>query len=391
MGEREIVNQILDYVPKIVWQSNTTVSLFETTIRYMGGLIAGYDLLSGPRLNLVDNPQQVSSLMEQAKSLADNLKFAFKTKSGVPHNDLMFPNMYVDAENNNLATTGTLIMEWTRLSDLISDSEYFELANKAEQFLLNPKPAKGEPFPGLLGTDISVMTGEIVNDSGSWSGGADSYYEYLIKSYIYDPKRFGTYKDAFVRAAESAMKFLRSEPKPGTVFLAQFNGRSVNNYSQHLTCFDGGTFILAGMTLDRKDMLDFGLELVQGCRNTYAATATKLGPEQFSWDGGRVPQNQKEFFAKNGFWISSGWYILRPEGLESMYYAYRATGDPKYQDWAWEAFQAINQVCRTESGFTDISNVNAPDGGPKGDNQESFFFAEVLKYAYLIQAEVSTF
>jgi mannosyl-oligosaccharide alpha-1,2-mannosidase len=390
MGEREIVNQIIEHVPKITWQTNATVSLFETTIRYMGGLLSGYDFLSGPRADLVDNKENVMALLEQAKTLADLLKYAFKTPSGVPNNDLVFPNMYMDNANNGLATVGTLILEWTRLTDLVGDSEYYKMADKAEQFLLKPKPSKGEPFPGLLGTDISVKTGEIMSESGSWSGGADSYYEYLIKSWVYDPNRFGAYKDRFVAAAESAMKFLRSEPKPGTVFLAQFNGRSISNYSQHLTCFDGGTFILGGMTLNRRDLLDFGLELVQGCRNTYAATATHIGPEQFSWDSKSVPADQKDFFAKNGFYINSGWYILRPEVLESMYYAYRVTGDPKYQEWSWEAFKAINQTSRTTSGFTDISNVNAPDGGPKGDNQESFFFAEVLKYAYLIQAEVSS-
>jgi mannosyl-oligosaccharide alpha-1,2-mannosidase len=389
MGEKEIVNQIVDYVPKIIWQTNSTVSLFETTIRYLGGLLSGYDFLSGPRADLVTNKKNVHELLSQAKTLADNLKFAFGTQSGIPHNDLVFPNMFMDTPTNNLATVGTLILEWTRLTDLIGDSEYYRLTDKAEKYLLNPKPAKGEPFPGLIGTDISIANGEITNESGSWSGGADSYYEYLIKAYVYDPSRFGLYKDRFVAAAESAMKYLRSEPKPGTVFLAQFNGRSTSNYSQHLTCFDGGAFILGGLTLKRIDFVNFGLELVQGCRNTYQATASHIGPEQFSWDTKNVPADQKAFFAKNGFWISSGWYILRPEVLESMYYAYRATGDPKYQEWAWEAFQAINKTCRTTSGFTDISNVNAADGGPKGDNQESFFFAEVMKYSYLIQAEVS--
>jgi mannosyl-oligosaccharide alpha-1,2-mannosidase len=31
--------------------------------------------------------------------------------------------------------------------------------------------------------------------------------------------------------------------------------------------------------------------------------------------------------------------------------------------------------------------VNAADAGGFADNQESFFFAEVMKYAYLIQSE----
>ena len=75
--------------------------------------------------------------------------------------------------------------------------------------------------------------------------------------------------------------------------------------------------------------------------------------------------------------------------IESYYYAYRATGDTKYQDWAWDAFLALNATCRTGSGFSSIADVNTPGGGEKLDLQESFFFAEVMKYSYLIQAPVS--
>jgi mannosyl-oligosaccharide alpha-1,2-mannosidase len=56
----------------------------------------------------------------------------------------------------------------------------------------------------------------------------------------------------------------------------------------------------------------------------------------------------------------------------------------QYQDWAWEAFDAISRHTRTSSGFTAIRDVMAPGGGQKANNQESFFFAEVLKYAYMI-------
>lgn len=47
---------------------------------------------------------------------------------------------------------------------------------------------------------------------------------------------------------------------------------------------------------------------------------------------------------------------------------------------------AINGTCWTPSGYAGLNNVNAPNGGGFIDNQESFFFAEVLKYAFLIHA-----
>jgi hypothetical protein len=56
-----VVDVILDYVPTIDWSvsyEDTRVSLFETTIRYLGGLLSAYDLLKGP-LSYI--PQKVCS------------------------------------------------------------------------------------------------------------------------------------------------------------------------------------------------------------------------------------------------------------------------------------------------------------------------------------------
>lgn len=53
----------------------------------------------------------------------------------------------------------------------------------------------------------------------------------------------------------------------------------------------------------------------------------------------------------------------------------------------WNAFVAINATARTDSGFAALTNVNAIGGGSKVDNQESFLFAEVMKYSYLTHAE----
>lgn len=166
-----------------------------------------------------------------------------------------------------------------------------------------------------------------------------------------------------------------------------------------MACFDGGNFILGGLTLNEPRYTQFGLALVDGCRETYAATATGIGPEVFAWQDARrpldatdnppAPPAQAAFYNASGFWITNGNYVLRPEVIESYYYAYRATGDTKYQDWAWEAFVAVNATCRVGSGYSSIRDVNQAGGGGFHDFQESFWFAEVLKYSYLIHAEVS--
>ncbi|MCJ1468611.1 maturation of Asn-linked oligosaccharides protein [Pseudocyphellaria aurata] len=385
-----IVNKILEFVPTIDFtKTEDSVSLFETTIRYLGGLLSAYDLLQGPLADLASNSSAVDELLVQAKSLADTLKYAFDTPSGVPYNNLVLSRKSNDgATSNGLATTGTLVLEWQRLSDITGDPEYGRLAQKAESHLLNPLPEFAEPFPGLLGTNIDIETGKFTDSNGGWNGGDDSFYEYLIKMYAYDSSRYSQYRDRWILAANSTIEYLTSHPasRPDLTFLASFQDTALVYSSQHLTCFDGGNFLLGGEILKRQDLIDFGLALVNGCHETYDRTATSIGPESFSWDTRYIDESQREFFDKSGFYITNGAYVLRPEVVESYYYAFRITGDSKYQDWAWDAFVAINATTRTSSGFTSISDVNAPGGGQKYNNQESFFFAEVLKYSYLIHA-----
>ena len=414
MGNKPVVNQILPYIPSINWsvsKDNEVVSLFETTIRYLGGLLSAYDLLSGPLASLATqkNKKTIPILLQQATNLANNLSYAFDTPTGIPHNGLFFADRSTDkSSTNGLATIGTLVMEWTRLSDLTGNSTYGALAQKGESYLLKPQPASSQPWPGLVGTVVNLNTGLFQDANGGWNGGDDSFYEYLIKMYVYDSSRFSSYKDRWVKAADSTIKHLAShpDPRPDLTFLAQFQGKTLNRKSGHLACFDGGNFILGGLVLKQQKYIDFGLQLVNSCEDTYNQTLTKIGPEGFAWDAGSVPSGQADFYKRAGFYITSGAYVLRPEVIESFYYAYRATGNTVYQDvrlppspfpltiilthiclqFAWNAFKAINATCRTGSGFSEISNVNAANGGSFFNFQDSFFFAEVLKYSYLIHA-----
>ncbi|OOF95402.1 glycoside hydrolase family 47 protein [Aspergillus carbonarius ITEM 5010] len=391
MRNATIVNKILDHVATIDYsKTDSTVSLFETTIRYLGGMLSGYDLLKGPASDLVQDSSKVDLLLTQSKNLGDVLKFAFDTPSGVPYNNLNITSGGNDgATTNGLAVTGTLVLEWTRLFDLTGDPTYGNLSQKAESYLLNPQPSSAEPFPGLVGSNINIATGQFADGQVSWNGGDDSYYEYLIKMYVYDPKRFGLYKDRWVAAAQSTMQHLASHPssRPDLTFLASYNDGNYGLSSQHLTCFDGGSFLLGGTVLDRTDFIDFGLTLVNGCHDTYNSTLTGIGPETFSWDTSSIPASQQTLYEQAGFYITSGAYILRPEVIESFYYAWRVTGNETYRDWIWSAFSAIDNYCRTGSGFAGLTDVNAENGGDRYDNQESFLFAEVMKYSYLAFSE----
>lgn len=179
--------------------------------------------MTGPVQSLSKNETRVASLLSQAQHLADLLSVAFSTESGVPINDLDWsPPRGQSVSTNGIATIGTLVLEWTRLSDKTGIDKYAQLSQKGESYLLDPQPALGEPFPGLLGTNVDVNNGSFVDSVGSWGGGDDSFYEYLIKMYVYDNSRFGEYKDRWVKAIDSSIKYLASNPttRPDVTFLA---------------------------------------------------------------------------------------------------------------------------------------------------------------------------
>ena len=51
--------------------------------------------------------------------------------------------------------------------------------------------------------------------------------------------------------------------------------------------------------------------------------------------------------------------IRRPETVESLFIAYRLTGDQRYRDYGWSIFQAIEKHCKIESGgYASVLNVD---------------------------------
>ncbi|KAF2472773.1 seven-hairpin glycosidase [Lindgomyces ingoldianus] len=405
MEQEDIVNQILDFIPTIDFTKtkapvSSVVSLFETNIRYIGGLLSSYDLLKGPFSHLDVDDDKVDALLSQCKILADTLKFAFDTPTGIPVNSIFPNNRTFSARGRRqdgirtagLAELGTLVLEWQHLSDLTGDPEYGDLAQKAQSYWFNPS---SEIWPGLTGGNFSVETGEILDEYGGWTSGNDSAYEYLIKMYVYDPDRYQNYSKRFIEAADSTIAHLLSHPssRPDLTMAGSFTGSAVQNYSEQLACFIGGSFILGSTALDRPDYLKHGLDFCEFCANGYRYTASGIGPIVYSWNLTELSwsnfTNQTDLYEKAGWFIDDNTAFLNgqaPEAIESWYYAYQVTGNQYWRDVAWAYTLAQNRTERVGSGFSSILNVLKEDGGGWENIQASYMLAEVLKYQYLIQA-----
>ena len=55
--------------------------------------------------------------------------------------------------------------------------------------------------------------------------------------------------------------------------------------------------------------------------------------------------------------ITEPGYPLRPEIIESAYYLYYFTSDPKYLDMGETYFDALRKHCRTDAGYAALKNV----------------------------------
>ncbi|KLO95251.1 related to class I alpha-mannosidase 1B [Fusarium fujikuroi] len=412
MEDAEIVDKILrqimltDFTVTIV--PDQPISLFETTIRYLGGLLSAYDLLSGSYKHLATDIYLKNNLLKAAAVLADRLSIAFDTPSGIPDDEIIFNPQLRRFGNidNSITCFGTLVLEWTRLSDLTGNQTYAKLAQRAQDHLIHPKTKQSFTLPGLIGTYVKLKDGYFGDYQAGWGGGSDSYYEYLIKMYAYDPVAFAEYGESWIKAAESSMLYLASSPstRPDLTFLGEMRGDTMIPISSHLASVCGGSLILGGLLLRNQTFVDFGVKLSESYYEVYRQSPSGIGPELFRWvDDGRQPLAKasskrlpapkwQSFYEKSGYYHTNAEYILRPETIESLYYAYRATGDRKYQDWAWEAFEALNRMCKVEGGYTGLKSVMKTKNDKTRkfvDKMESFWLAETLKYLYLMFAEDS--
>lgn len=86
-------------------------------------------------------------------------------------------------------------------------------------------------------------------------------------------------------------------------------------------------------------------------------------------------------FDHSAHWVG---HPLRPEFLESTYFLYKATNDDYYLHIARRALNQLETHARVKCGYAAISDVRTK---ANEDRMDSFVFAELFKYFYLIFSE----
>ena len=350
---------------------SSQVSMFETTIRDLGGLLSAYDF-SGDKV-----------FLEKAIDLGERLFKAFdNSPSGIPFGQV---SPATGAASMASWTGGQAILseftsiqiEFRYLAKVSGRTEFAEKVERVFDIMNDVAPANGL-YPNFYNANGDVPSAG--NDKITFGAMSDSFYEYMLKCWIQGGKTEPMYRNMYDKAIDGMHKDLLQTSTPsGLVYIADRNWGNLDLKMDHLVCFMGGLLALGAYTdplgMDSpRAIRDFqtAKALTYTCYQMYARMETGIAPEYIQFRDGA------------DFSDGAPHYLLRPEAVESMFILNTLTGDPVYREWGWEIFQAIEKYCRTEYAYGELSNVHVPSNHPN-DKMESFFLAETLKYLYLLQ------
>jgi mannosyl-oligosaccharide alpha-1,2-mannosidase len=310
------------------------VNVFETIIRYIGGLLSAYEI-SGC---------QYESLLEKAVEIGDMMYLAFDTPSHMPFNSWdpiagSLGKAQVQGRGGQfsapLATIGTLSLEFTKLSMLTGDMKFYDTANRMANLFEDSQMHTSIPGlwpktvdltqilpvdaqPSLEGNSYQERVEKAfqASDTFSMGGESDSAYEYILKmAMLLGPDnpasmRYLRMYERFVEAqVKNGMYFRPLAPRnPDILLLGSVMRRSGRRDGvlvpsmEHLACFAGGMLGLGSRRLTKlesgtstinstdgfkpedslqQNHLDLAQRVTDGCAWSYAQTPTGIAPESF--------------------------------------------------------------------------------------------------------------
>ncbi|KAJ1798113.1 hypothetical protein LPJ59_002709 [Coemansia sp. RSA 2399] len=360
MGDREefskAVQNTITYLKDFDIDSH--VQVFEVTIRMLGGLLSAHIIATDENdtlgMRLDKNGTYNGELLYLARDLGYRLLPAFEASpSGAPYprTNLKYGFLASETPNTCTAGIGSLILEFGTLSRLTNETVFERVARHALQELWASRTKAN-----LFGNEYNIVRQQWVGSISGIGAGVDSYFEYLLKGYVY----FGDedYLRMFEVSYSAILQHMRDTMAGYAFFNVNIHSKEVaTNWVDSLSAFFPGLMVLAGD--------------VEGAESAYLLyyhlwRRFRAMPERFNLNS-REP--------------NIAFYPLRPEFIESTYHLYRATGDRFYLDVGEMVLADLNSLYRTECGFATLQDIQT---GTLEGRMESFALSETLKYLYLL-------
>nr|XP_023014026.1 ER degradation-enhancing alpha-mannosidase-like protein 3 isoform X1 [Leptinotarsa decemlineata]XP_023014028.1 ER degradation-enhancing alpha-mannosidase-like protein 3 isoform X2 [Leptinotarsa decemlineata] len=358
LGDLEEFEHAVKLIIKdVTFDNDVVVSVFETNIRVVGGLLSAHILSEYLQQRDGIMPWYKGELLNMAKDVGYRLLPAFNTTTGIPHARV---NMKYGLKSDQLesaretctACAGSMILEMAALSRLTGEPVFELKAHKAMDELWKMRHRSSD----LMGTVLNVHSGDWIRRDSGVGAGIDSYYEYCLKAYILlgDNK----YLNRFNRHYNAVMKYISQGPMLLDVHMHRPHTNS-KNFMDALLAFWPGLQVLKG---DIKPAVETHEMLYQVMQRH------KFIPEAFTTD----------------FQVHWGNHPLRPEFLESTYFLYIATGDPYYLKVGKTVLTSLQKFARVPCGYAAVNDVRT---GKQEDRMDSFVLSETFKYLFLLFAD----
>lgn len=290
-----------------------TVNLFESVIRYLGGMLSAYDLSGDQRLKakLVD--------------LGQMLHRTWRTKNGMPCSyydpiEMVGNQKPVASHDVPLADIGSFYRDLSRSNQVTGDHSFYQTVETMTGVL--HRTQNGSAVPGVWpervdAAAIEDSTLKLPTREHAYSLGAlsDSAYEYLVKENLMLGGLTTSYKqmwDAASTAIRDSMLFRASIPDWETrdalffgIIREEGGQQSLEARTQHLACFASGMFAMSARMFDQPADMEICRALTGGCVWAYEHnTVTGIMPDTFSLLPCPVLDQQCE-------WNETSWNLTR--------------------------------------------------------------------------------
>lgn len=323
------------------------VSVFETSIRLLGGLLSAHHASGDP------------VLLTKAKDLADRLLPAFSTPTGMP---LRFVNLKTGAARDprsSPAEVATYLPEWGTLSRLTGDPRYADAARRAVTALFERR----SPL-NLFATSIDVNTGQWRSNRATIGPLADSFYEYLWDSWqlLGDAASRRMYETATAAILKHQQVW-----QDGALWFADVDFRTgkVLSSEQHaLAAFFGGLLAQGGAMRE-------GAAYTQ----SWVAVLEQFGvlPEAYDFRTRRATKK-------------ANWLV--PELADAAFNLWLVDGQDRWRQILRTHYQEMKRWQKARYGYTQLSNVETKR---QADRCPGYWWSEQMKYYYIAFADTPRF
>jgi mannosyl-oligosaccharide alpha-1,2-mannosidase len=339
-------------------------SVFEIVIRHLGGFLTAYQLTSDElflnralEIGEVILPLFKSTGLFLTYGQFDRDEAGRTVASGVGRPEVL------------LSDIGSIQLEFYTLSMLSGDMRFAKRASKVHKLLFQHFPGRGL-YPERIDSD----TWNAERNTFSIDAMSDSFYEYLIKTWILTNNTLPLLLTKYLKTTEDIERVLLQRiAEHNWSYVTRLVGGRLDHKMTHLATFAAGMLALGSVGVNPRaiEHLQLADELLETYVRLYEVQQTGLMPECVDFHRREVPN------------VCDPIYSLRPETVESLFVMYRFTGLQKYRDYAWRIFERIEKHCRLPFGYSGIKDVR--ESRPRYTNEmDSYFLAETLKYLYLI-------